>query len=105
METEVMANIKGMYLTKDLGDGTQVSLVNMKRPDDGIFALCLMLRDGSRTAKVFLEDIDSVSYAEELRDALTAYLSDRDEVQAEEDKRRASEHENLKQNRDTAKTK
>jgi hypothetical protein len=100
-----MSNIKGQYLKKDLGDGTKVSLVNARRPDDGTFALCLLLRDGDRVAKVFLEDAEAVSYAEELRDALTEYLKDRDAVESEESNRRAKEHEKLKGNREATTTK
>jgi len=95
-----MANIKGQYLKKDLGDGTNVSLINAKRTDDGTFALAFRLRDGGRSLTVFLEDVDAVSYVRELRDALTEYMVDRDAVEAEEAERRNKEHEKLKGNRD-----
>jgi hypothetical protein len=100
-----MANIKGQYLKRDLGDGTNVSLINTKRSDDGTFALAFRLRDGGRSVTLFLEDVDAVSYARELRDALTEYMVDRDAVEAEEAERRGKEHEKLKENRDKAKDK
>jgi hypothetical protein len=91
-----MSNIKGQYLKKDLGDGTNVSLINAKRGDDGTFALAFRLRDGGRSVTLFLENVDAVSYAEELRDALTEYLEDRLAVDEEEAERRAKEHAKLK---------
>ena len=99
-----MANIKGQYLKKDLGDGTTISVINTKRPDDGTFALAFRLRAGEKMVTAFLEDVDAVSYVEELRDALSAYLEDRFAVNEEENARRANEHENLKDKRDKAKT-
>lgn len=98
-----MSNIKGQYLSKDLGDGTSVSLINAKRKDDGTFALAFRLRDGGRSVTLFLEDVDAVSYAEELRDALTDYLADRQAVEEEESKRRGDEHKSLKEKREKSK--
>jgi len=100
-----MANIKGQYLNKDLGDGTTISLINAKRPDDGTWALAFRLRAGQKLVTAFLEDVEAVSYAEELRDALTEYLEDKKAVADEETERRAKEHADLKGNRDKAKDK
>ena len=99
-----MSNIKGQYLKKDLGDGTTISIINTKRPDDGTFALAFRLRAGEKMVTAFLEDVDANSYAEELRDALTEYLKDRADVEDEENLRRATEHERLKGKREAAKT-
>jgi hypothetical protein len=95
-----MKNIKGQYLKKDLGDGTIVSVVNAKRPDDGTFALAILLRVGTRTATCFLEDVEAVSYVDELIEALQEYQADRLAMDEEETARRSKEHENLKSNRD-----
>lgn len=96
-------NIKGQYLSKELGDGTNVSLINARRKDDGTNALAFRLRDGGRSVTLFLEDVDAVSYAEELRDALTEYLADRQAVEEEESKRRSNEHAAMKDKREKSK--
>ena len=98
-----MANIKGQYLKRDLGDGTTISVINTKRPDDGTFALAFRLRAGKKMVTVFLEDVDAVSYVDELVEALQDYQTDRDAVSDEEDIRRATEHEKLKGKRDEVK--
>lgn len=95
-----MANIKGLYLKKDLGDGTSVKVINAKRPDDGLMALAILLQVGVKTATVFLEDVEGVSYVDELVEALKDYQLDRDAVADEEDERRAKEHANMKEKRD-----
>jgi len=95
-----MANIKGQYLTRDLGDGTNMSVVNVKRPDDGTFALAFRLRAGQKSVTCFLEDVDANSYVSELIEALEDYQADRAAVEAEEAERRADEHESLKGKRD-----
>ncbi len=99
-----MANIKGQYLSKDLGDGTSVSIINAKRPDDNTFALAFRLRAGKKSVTCFLEDIDAVSYVPELIEALQNYQEDRQAVEDEENERRATEHASLKAAKETKET-
>jgi hypothetical protein len=100
-----MANIKGQYLNKDLGDGTTVSLINAKRVDDGTFALAFRLRAGEKSVTCFLETVDAVSYVDELVEALQDYQADRQAVEEEENTRRAEEHDAMKTKRDSNKKK
>lgn len=95
-----MANIKGQYFLKDLGDGTSVSVINVKRGDDGTFALAFRLRAGEKSVTCFLETVDAESYVPELVEALQEYQEDRMAVEEEESDRRNKEHEDMKSKRD-----
>lgn len=69
-------NLKGMYFQKELGDGTSMSIIRTRRPDDQVFALALQLRVGTKTATCFLEDVNGVCFVSDLTDALLDYLED-----------------------------
>jgi hypothetical protein len=69
-------NLKGMYFEKDLGDGTMMKLIRLRRPDDDNWALAIQLSAGTQKATCFLEDIKGVSFASELADGLVDFLED-----------------------------
>ncbi len=76
-------NLKGSYFQKEMGDGTTLSVIRKRRPDDQVFALALELRVGTKTATCFLEDINGVCFVNELTDALVEYLEDVSEMEIE----------------------
>lgn len=83
MSTTKTTNLKGMYFQKEMGDGTTLSVIRKRRPDDQVFALTLELRAGTKTATCFLEDINGVCFVDELTDALLDYLEDVSEMEIE----------------------
>jgi hypothetical protein len=91
-----MPNIKGMYYEKTLDEDTNMSVVNIRRPDDGNWALAMRFNIGGKILTCFVEDIEGVSFAGELGEALLEYAADAKAVQDAEDERRAKEHEALK---------
>ena len=78
-------NLKGRYFQKELGDGTSMGIIRMRRPDDQVFALALQLRVGTKVATCFLEDINGVCFVDELTEALLDYLEDVSEIKIEKD--------------------
>ncbi len=76
-------NLKGMYFEKDLGDGTTMKIIRLRRPDDENWALAIELRNGTKTARCFLEDVEGVPFVQELADALVDYLEDVSEIEIE----------------------
>lgn len=76
-------NLKGMYFEKAMGDGTSFSVIRTRRPDDDVWALALRINAGSKTATIFLEDVEGVSFVSELTDALVDYLEDVTEIEIE----------------------
>ena len=76
-------NLKGSYFQKEMGDGTTLSVIRKRRPDDQVFALALELRAGTKTATCFLEDINGRCFVDELTDALLDYLEDVSEMKIE----------------------
>lgn len=78
-------NLRGMYFQKELGDGTSMSIIRTRRPDDQVFALAIQLRVGTKTATCFLEDINGVCFVDELTEALIEYLEDVSEMKIEKD--------------------
>jgi hypothetical protein len=77
-------NLKGMYFDKDMGDGTSMKIIRLRRPDDEVWALALQLRCGPKTATCFLEDVKGVPFVQELADALVDYLYDLSEIEIEQ---------------------
>lgn len=80
---EKKTNLKGRYFEKDLGDGTFMSIIRVKRPDDDTWALALRLRANNKTATCFLEDINGVCFVSDLTDALLDYLEDVSDIAIE----------------------
>ena len=81
---EKKTNLKGHYFEKNLGDGTTMSIIRTRRPDDDTWALALRLRAGGKTATCFLEDVNGVCFVDELTDALVDYLEDVSNIKIEE---------------------
>ena len=77
-------NLKGMYFEKAMGDGTNMKIVRLRRPDDENWALALQLRAGTKTATCFLEDVDGIPFVQELADALIDYLEDLSNIEIEQ---------------------
>ena len=69
-------NLKGQYFYKDLGDGTSVSIIRKRRPDDEVWALAMEFRMGEKVMTCFLEDSSGVSFVQEMTDGLIDYLDD-----------------------------
>ncbi len=70
-------NLKGQYFHKDMGDGTSVSIVRKRRPDDEVWALAMSFRfPNGKSLTCFLEDSSGVSFIEEMADGLIDYLDD-----------------------------
>lgn len=76
-------NLKGMYFDQDLGDGTNMKIIRLRRPDDENWALALQLRNGTKTATCFLESVGGVPFVQDLADALVDYLEDVSEIEIE----------------------
>ncbi len=77
-------NLKGQYFHKDLGDGTSVSVVRKRRPDDEVWALALLfVFSGGKKLTCFLEDSTGIPFVEELADSLIDYLADTSEIEIE----------------------
>ncbi|KKK77457.1 hypothetical protein LCGC14_2853420 [marine sediment metagenome] len=84
-ETKKVTNLKGRYFQRELGDGTSMNVIRMRRPDDQVFALALQLRVGTKVATCFLEDVNGVCFVDELSEALIDYLEDVSEIKIEKD--------------------
>ncbi len=69
-------NLKGQYFYRDLGDGTSVSVIRKRRPDDEVWTLAMEFRMGEKVMTCFLEDSTGVPFVEELADGLIDYLDD-----------------------------
>lgn len=77
-------NLKGQYFSKDMGDGTSVSVIRKRRPDDEVWALAMEFRfPGGKVMTCFLEDSSGVAFVEELADGLIDYLDDISEINIE----------------------
>ena len=76
-------NLKGMYFEKDLGDGTMLKLIRLRRPDDQNWALAIELSAGGKKARCFLEDVEGVCFANDLADGLVDFLADVSEIEIE----------------------
>ena len=76
--------MKGLYFEKDMGDGTYVSVVRIKREDDGNWALAFRFRFDGKMLTCFLEDMDGNCFVDELTDALVEYLDDKTDEEIEE---------------------
>lgn len=77
-------NLKGQYFHRDLGDGTSVSVVRKRRPDDEVWALAMLFNfSGGKKMTCFLEDTKGVPFVEELADGLLDYLEDVSEIEIE----------------------
>ena len=83
METKKKTNLKGMYFEKAMGDGTSLTIVRQRRPDDENWALALQFRVGTKTLTCFLEDVNGVCFVDELADGLCDYLEDVSEIAIE----------------------
>lgn len=71
-----VTNLRGMYFEKELGDGTTLTVVRKRRPDDDTWALAIVLRVGTKTATCFLEDKEGKCFVDELTDGLLDYMED-----------------------------
>lgn len=76
-----VTNLKGSYFSKDMGDGTMMSVIRKRRPDDEVWALALEFRNGAKVMTCFLETLDGVCFVNELADALVDYLYDFSEIE------------------------
>lgn len=77
-------NLKGQYFYRDLGDGTSVSVVRKRRPDDDVWALVMLFKfPGGKSLTCFLEDSTGVPFVEEIADGLIDYLEDMSEIEIE----------------------
>jgi len=77
-------NLKGQYFYRDLGDGTSVSIVRKRRPDDEVWALAMLFKfPGGKSLTCFLEDVNGVCFVDELADGLCDYLEDVSEIAIE----------------------
>ena len=76
-------NLKGMYFEKELGDGSTMSIVRKRRPDDEVWALALILKAGTKTATCFLEDKNGICFVDELTDGLLDYMEDISNIEIE----------------------
>lgn len=81
--SEKQTNLKGMYFEKEMGDGTSLSIVRTRRPDDETWALAIKLRVGTKTATCFLEDKDGKCFVDEMTDGLLDYLDDKSNIEIE----------------------
>ncbi|KKK90239.1 hypothetical protein LCGC14_2725090 [marine sediment metagenome] len=77
-------NLKGQYFYKDMGDGTSVSIVRKRRPDDEVWALVMLFKfPGGKLLTCFLEDTNGIPFIQELADGLIDYLEDVSEIDIE----------------------
>ena len=77
-------NLKGQYFYKDMGDGTSVSVIRKRRPDDEVWALAMEFRfPGGKVMTCFLEDSTGVPFVQELADGFLDYLDDIIEIDIE----------------------
>ncbi len=76
-------NLKGQYFYKDLGDGTSVTVIRKRRPDDDVWALAMEFRAGEKVMTCFLEDSSGVSFVQEMADGFIDYLDDVIEIEIE----------------------
>jgi hypothetical protein len=76
-------NLKGMYFEKDLGDGTTMKLIRIRRPDDDNWALAIQLNAGTKKVTCFLEDKEGVSFAGDLADGIVDFLEDVSDMEIE----------------------
>ena len=76
-------NLKGQYFYRDLGDGTSVSVIRKRRPDDEVWALAMEFRVGGKVMTCFLEDSAGVPFVQEMTDGLIDYLEDVSEIEIE----------------------
>ena len=81
--------MKGMYFEKDLGDGTRVSVVRIRREDDGNWALAFRWNFDGKVLTCFLEDVDGECFVDELTDVLVQYLEDKGDEAIEESEEKA----------------
>lgn len=79
MSENDVKNMKGLYFTRDMGDGTNCSLVYLKRPDDHVPALAMRFRlgAGKKMLTCFLEDKDGVCFVDDLTNAMIEFSEDR----------------------------
>ncbi len=94
-------NLKGQYFYRDLGDGTSVSVIRKRRPDDEVWALAMEFRAGGKVMTCFLEDSAGVPFVQELTDGLIDYLEDVSEIEIENSE--AAGDEFILRKRETAK--
>ena len=80
---EKVTNLRGMYFEKEMGDGSTMSIVRKRRPDDEVWALALILKAGTKTATCFLEDKNGVCFVDELTDGLLDYMEDVSNIEIE----------------------
>ena len=108
-------NLKGQYFYKDMGDGTSISIVRKRRPDDEVWALAMLFKfPGGKSLTCFLEDSTGVPFIGELADGLCDYLEDVSEIEMEKSeadgdefilrKRETAEKENKKDKWEDVKT-
>ncbi len=77
-------NLKGQYFYKDMGDGTSISVIRKRRPDDEVWALAMLFKFPSgKLLTCFLEDTTGVPFIQELADGLLDYLEDVSEIEIE----------------------
>jgi hypothetical protein len=69
-----------MYFEKDMGDGTTLKLIRLRRPDDQNWALAIELSAGGKKARVFLETKEGLCFANDLADGLVDFLEDKSEM-------------------------
>lgn len=80
-EEQKVTNIKGVYFSKEMGDGTTVSVIRKRRPDDEVWAMAMEFRNGPKVLTCFLETLDGECFVNELADALVDYLYDKSEME------------------------
>jgi len=77
-------NLKGQYFYRDMGDGTSISVVRKRRPDDEVWALAMLFKfPGGKSLTCFLEDTTGVPFVEEITDGLIDYLEDMSDIEIE----------------------
>ncbi len=102
MGTKKQTNLKGQYFYRDLGDGTSVSVIRKRRPDDEVWALAMLFKfPGGKSLTCFLEDVNGVSFVQEIAEGLLDYLDDTIDIEIE--KSEADGDEFILRKRETAK--
>lgn len=85
-------NLKGQYFYRDMGDGTSVSVVRKRRPDDDVWALAVVFAlPKNRRMTCFLEDSAGVPFVDELTDGLLDYIEDMSEIGIEKSEEEGDE--------------
>ena len=82
-DVQTVPNLKGVYFSKDMGDGTSVSLIRLPRPDDKVSALAIRFRMGAgkKMLTCFLEDSEGNCFVDEMSNGMIDYLEDKTAIE------------------------